>query len=71
MVKFGVLHFGGPGLVPGLGPIRLICQWPCCGGGSQTKRGRLAANVAQGESSSPKKKPPKNTKKQCKVNSRW
>src|SRR3712207_8090203 len=38
MVKFGTLHFGGPGSVPGHGPTPLISQWPCCGGGSHTNR---------------------------------
>ena len=43
VVKFGVLHFGGQH-----GCIPLICQWPCCGSGSHTKRGRLAADVSSG-----------------------
>ena len=36
VVKFGLLHFGGPGLVPRHRPTALF-QWPCCGGSSHTK----------------------------------
>ena len=49
VVKFAALCFGNPGLVPGCKPTPLVCQWPCCGGGSHTKkRGRLAADVSSG-----------------------
>ena len=48
VVKFGMLHFSRPGSVPGGGPTLLVCQWPCCGGGSHTKRGRLAVDVSSG-----------------------
>ena len=49
VVKFGMLRFGGLGSVPGHRPTPLICQWPCCGFGSHTKRGRLAAGVNSGQ----------------------
>ena len=49
VVKFGVFHFGGPGSVPECGPTPLIHQWPCCGDGSPTKRGRWAADVSSGQ----------------------
>ena len=48
VVNFGVLHFGGQGLVPGHRPIPLLCQWPCRGGSTHTKKGkigRLATDV--------------------------
>ena len=51
-----MLHFGGLALVPGNGPTPLICQWPCCGDDSHTKRGSLAIDVSSGESSSAKTK---------------
>ena len=49
MIKFGALHFGGPGLVPGHGPT------PLSGHGVAVthtqNRGKLAQVLAQGESS--------------------
>ena len=48
VIKFGVLCFGSPGLVPGCGPTAFICQWPCCHSRSRTKRGRLATDVSSG-----------------------
>ena len=53
MVKFDALHLSGPGLVPGRGPL---------GDGHNEvmthirNRGRLAQMLAQGESSSNKKR---------------
>ena len=47
VVKLIVLCLSSPGLVPGYGPTPLICQWPCCDGGSHTKRG-LVADVSSG-----------------------
>ena len=38
LVKFRVLHFSGPGLVPGRKPVPLVWQWPCCGGSSDRKK---------------------------------
>ena len=35
--KFGVLHFSGPGSVPGFRPTPLIYQWLCCDSGSHIK----------------------------------
>ena len=56
VVKFGVLHFGGPGVIPGRGPIPLICQWPCCGGGAHIQEEEdWQQMLAQGKSSSAKK----------------
>ena len=49
VVKFNAFCFASPGSVPGCGPIPLIYQWPCCGGGSHTKRGRLARDVTLGQ----------------------
>ena len=46
--KFSTLRFGGLGSIPRCGPAPLVCQWPCCGGGSHTKRGSLAADVSSG-----------------------
>ena len=40
VVKFGTLCFGAPGSVPRHGSTPLICQWPCCDGGSPTKKKR-------------------------------
>ena len=37
------------GSVPGQATTALICQHPCCGGGSHTKRGRLAVDVSSEE----------------------
>ena len=51
-LKFGVLHFGGPGLVPGHGTIPLVCQWPRCGRSSHKKTkkgGRVATDVNSGQ----------------------
>ena len=48
VVKLNVLYFGGPGSVLRPGPTLLVCQWPCCGSGSLTKRGRLSADVSSG-----------------------
>ena len=48
IVKFCMLHFGNLGLVPGHGPTPLVCEWPCCGSGLHTKRGRLAVDVSSG-----------------------
>ena len=56
VVKFCALHFGGPGLVPRHGPTPLVCQWPCCGGSSHTKKGRLAVDVSSGQIFLSKKK---------------
>ena len=50
IVMFGMLHFGSLSSVSGCGLISLVCQWPCYGGGSHTKTGRLAADVSSGES---------------------
>ena len=44
--KLGMLHFSGPGSIPGHRPTPLVCQWPCCGDGPHTKRGRLATDVS-------------------------
>ena len=49
VVKLGTLRFSGPGSVPGHGTTTLICQWPCCGGSSHTKRERLAIEVSPGQ----------------------
>ena len=49
VVKFGMLHHGGLGLVPGCGPTPLIHQCPCCGGSSHAKRGGLTADVSSGQ----------------------
>ena len=38
VVKFGTLCFSSPSSLPGHRPMPLICQWPCYGGGSRTKR---------------------------------
>ena len=46
VVKFGTFYLSNPGLVPRRGPTPLICQWPCYGVGSRTKRGRLTADVS-------------------------
>ena len=56
VVKLGVLHFSGPGSGPGSRPTPLICQWPCCGSSSQTKRGRLATHISSGPIFSGEKK---------------
>ena len=56
MLQFGVLHFGSPGLVPGRGLTPFVCHWPCCGGSSHTKRGRLATDVSSGQIFLSKKK---------------
>ena len=59
VVKFSGLHFGSPASIPGC-RLTPLCQQPCCAGGPVLKnRGRLAWILAQGESSSAKKK--KNT----------
>ena len=51
MVKFGALHFGSPGFVPGHGPTPLI------GVATHTQnRARLAQMFAQGNSFSSKKR---------------
>ena len=47
VVKFGVLHFSGPGSVPRV-QTYTICQWPCCGSNPHTKRGRLGTDVSSG-----------------------
>ena len=53
VVEFSGLCFSGPGLVPGRGPTPLVCQWPCCHGGSHTKKEEDWQQIlAQGESSS-------------------
>ena len=44
-----VVGFSTPGSVPEHGPTSLIYQWLCCGGGSHTKRGRLAVVVSSGQ----------------------
>ena len=56
VVRFGMLRFNGPDSVPRHGPAPLVCQWPCCGGGSHTKRRRLAVDVSEGEIFLSKKK---------------
>ena len=48
VVKFGALCFGGLLSVSGCGPTPLVCQWPCCGGGSHTKRAKLIVDVSLG-----------------------
>ena len=54
-VKFGVLHYGGPGSVPGHGPTPLIGGHAVAATHIQN-RGRLAQMLAQGKSSSAKNK---------------
>ena len=56
VVKFGILCFSSLGSVPAFGPIPLVCQWPCCGSSSHTKRGRLAVDVKSGRIFLSKKK---------------
>ena len=48
VVNFGTHCFGSPSLVPGCRPTPLICQWPGCGSGRHTKRGRLVTDVSSG-----------------------
>ena len=55
VVKFSALGFGGLGSVPERRPTPLVCQWPCCGGSSNTKTGRLAADVSSGRNCLSKK----------------
>ena len=55
LVKFGMLCFSGPGRVPGYGPTPFIGGQAVAACHIQN-RGRLAQMVAQGQSSSPKKK---------------
>ena len=61
VVKFYVLHFGSPRLVPGLGSTLLICGHAVTTTLIQN-RGRLAQLLAQGESPSAENKN-QNTKK--------
>ena len=53
VVKFDVLHFGGPGSVPECGPTPPVSQRSCCGGGTHTKKKEedWQQMLAQGESS--------------------
>ena len=53
VVNFSMLHFGGPGPVPGCRPTRLIGSRAVMVTHIQN-RGRLAQMLAQGESSSKK-----------------
>ena len=55
MVKFGALHFSGLGLVPGRGPTPLVSGHAVVVTHIQKGR-RLAQLLAQGESSSSKKR---------------
>ena len=55
VVKFGALCFGGPGLVPGHRPTPLVSSHSVAVTHTQNT-GRLAQMLAQGESSSPKRK---------------
>ena len=55
--KFGMFHFGGPCLVPGHGPTPLISVHAVVMTHIQN-RGRLAQMLAQGKSSSERKKYP-------------
>ena len=55
VVKFRVLHFGGPGSVPGHGPTSLLGSHAMVVTHIQNK-GRLAQILAQGRSSSAKRK---------------
>ena len=54
VIKFSTLHFGGPGSIPGHGPMPII------GGHAVVihiqNRGKLAQKLAQGKSSSAKKR---------------
>ena len=54
MIKFGMLCFVSPGLVPGHGPTTLISGHGVAATHVQN-RGRLAQILAQSESSSPKR----------------
>ena len=58
MVKLSMLYFGSRGSVPRCGPSSLACQWPCCGGGSHTKKEKIKDDsqqiLAQGKYSSTK-----------------
>ena len=47
-VKFSMLHFGSPSLVPGRGPTPLIYQWPCCGSDPHTKWRKMGTDVSSG-----------------------
>ena len=58
VVEFGVLRYGGPGLVPGCQPTPLVCQWSCCGSSLHIKKEEdWQQMLAPGESSSAKKNP--------------
>ena len=57
VVKFGALYLGCLGSVPQHRSTPLGCLWPCCCSGSHTKRKEdWQQMLAQGESSSEKKK---------------
>ena len=54
VVKFGALHFGSPGSIPGHRPKPFACQWPWVVAHIQ-KEEDWQWMLAQGESSSAKK----------------
>ena len=55
VVEFSMVRFGGPVSVPGHGPTLLVCSHAVAATHIQNS-GRLAQILAQGESSSAKKK---------------
>ena len=69
LVKFSLLCFRGPGLVPRHGPTPLVFQWSCCGSGSRTERGRFATDVSSWQISLSKKQNKKN--KEGKEGGHW